>query len=302
MKVADGFAGVGGFSAGAEMAGCEVVWGGNHWPLACELFKLNHPGAVVLCQDLTQADFTALPWHDLLLMAPACQGHTNARGRERPHHDGLRATAWAVVSAVESRRVPCFVVENVKEFSRWACYPAWCAALQALGYALRPILVDAADHGVAQHRVRLLIVGTRSKKPIDLQLPRRPHVPAREVIQFDAGTWSPIASKRESTLRRVRNGRARFGERFLFPYYGNGSGLTGRCLSRPIGTLTTRARWGVVDGDRMRMVSVAEQRAFMGLPAGYHLPATTADAIMMMGNAVVPQVAADVILAIKAAA
>lgn len=31
MNAVDLFAGLGGFSEGAEQAGCRVVWAGNHW-------------------------------------------------------------------------------------------------------------------------------------------------------------------------------------------------------------------------------------------------------------------------------
>ena len=34
MKAIDLFAGAGGFSTGASMAGIEVVWAANHWPAA----------------------------------------------------------------------------------------------------------------------------------------------------------------------------------------------------------------------------------------------------------------------------
>jgi DNA (cytosine-5)-methyltransferase 1 len=83
-------------------------------------------------------------------------------------------------------------------------------------------------------------------------------------------------------------------------YYGSETG--GRCLSRPLGTITTRDRWAVIDGDRMRMLSVPECRAAMGFPATYHLPERTKDAVHMLGNAVCPPVARDVINAIKEAA
>ena len=34
MKAADLFAGAGGFSTGARLAGVPVVWAANHWPAA----------------------------------------------------------------------------------------------------------------------------------------------------------------------------------------------------------------------------------------------------------------------------
>ncbi|MNG24086.1 hypothetical protein D3C84_1087710 [compost metagenome] len=75
-------------------------------------------------------------------------------------------------------------------------------------------------------------------------------MPASSFIDFEAGKWSPVVKpgRAESTLLRVKNGRERFGDRFIMPYYGSGSGLTGRCLERPIGTITTLDRWALVRG------------------------------------------------------
>lgn len=155
MRAIDLFSGLGGFSEGARKAGVEVLWAANHWPSAVEIHAANHPTTSHACQDLHQADWTQVPAHDLLLASPACQGHSRARGRERPHHDATRSTAWAVVSAAEMHRPPFLVIENVPEFAEWTLFPAWTAALNALGYTLAPHIIDAADHGVPQHRVRL---------------------------------------------------------------------------------------------------------------------------------------------------
>ena len=304
MNVIDLFAGAGGFSTGAVMAGCRVVWAANHWPAAVQWHAANHPDTQHACQDLQQADFTAAPSHDILLASPACQGHTPARGKERPHHDAQRATAWAVVTCAEVHRPRVVLVENVPAFAQWSLYPVWCAALRALGYSLAPMVVDAADHGVPQHRRRLFIVATQSKNPITLRLPRRPHLPASSIIDFTFGKWASVERPGRSprTLARIAAGRKQFGNCFLAPYYGSGSGETGRSLDRPIGTITTRARWAVVDGDRMRMVRAAEGRDFMGFPADYKLPAGEALAWHLLGNAVPPVVACDLIKTIKEAA
>ena len=300
----DLFAGAGGFSTGATMSGCSVVWAANHWPLAVKYHAANHPDTAHACQDLQQADFRNAPAHDLLLASPACQGHSPARGKERPHHDAQRATAWAVVTCAEVHRPAAAIIENVPDFTRWALYPAWCAALHALGYALAPMVLDAADAGVPQHRRRLFVVATRSKHPVELKLPQREHVAAARVIDFSAGSWSAVNKPGRSvnTLARVAAGRRQFGARFVAPYYGSGSGETGRSLERPIGTLTTRARWALIDGDRMRMVRAVEGLALMGFPAGYHLPANEAQAWHLIGNAVAPGQARDVINALRRAA
>jgi DNA (cytosine-5)-methyltransferase 1 len=299
----DLFAGAGGFSTGAVAAGCTVAWAANHWPTAVEWHAANHPGTVHACQDLQQADFREAPAHDILLASPACQGHSPARGKEKPHHDAQRATAWAVVTCAEVHRPPVVLVENVPSFAGWLLWPAWCAAMNALGYALQPMVLDLADSGVPQHRRRLFVVATRSRHPVELKLPQRPHRPASDCIDFSAGSWSSInrPGRSTKTLARIDAGRRAHGAQFVAPYYGSGSGETGRSLQRPIGTLTTRARWALIDGDRMRMVRAVEGRALMGFPEGYRLPANEATAWHLIGNAVGPAQAADVINALRAA-
>jgi DNA (cytosine-5)-methyltransferase 1 len=304
VRAIDLFAGAGGFTTGAEMAGCTVVWAANHWQSAVEIHAANHPDAQHVCQDLHQANWETVPKHDLLLASPCCQGHSRARGKEsgNPQHDASRSTAWAVVSAVEYHRPYAAVIENVPEFVNWSLYPAWRLAMQALGYQLAPHIVDAADHGVPQHRERLFIVATRSERPLMLQLPKREHVPAASIVDFNAGNWSPInkPGRAAATLARIENGRRAHGDRFLTAYYGNEAG--GRSLNRPLGTVTTRDRYALIDGDRMRMLTANEYRAAMGFPDTYKLPDQHRLAVHMLGNAVCPPAARDVITALKQAA
>lgn len=302
----DLFAGLGGWSTGASMAGVDVLWAANHWPEAVEWHSANHPSTAHICQDLHQADWSRVPSHDLLLASPCCQGHSKARGKlsGNPQHDASRSTAWAVVSALEFHRPAGALIENVREFLSWALYPAWAMAIEALGYSIAPHLVDCADLGVPQNRERLFLVLTKSRSPLRLHLPRLEHVPAATFLDFSAGNWSQINKPGRSmaTLRRVANGRQAFGERFVMPYYGKGSGTTGRSLERPIGTLTTRDRWALVDGDRMRMLTADEVLLGQSFPTSTRRPPQHALTVHLAGNAVPPLAGAEIITALQAAA
>ena len=302
----DLFAGLGGWSTGARAAGVQVLWAANHWPEAVKWHAANHQDTEHVCQDLHQARWELVPRHDLLLASPCCQGHSKARGKAsgNPQHDASRSTAWAVISAIEYHRPEGGVIENVQEFVEWALYPAWVAAIQALGYQVSPHIVDCADLGVPQHRVRLFLVITRSKAPLVLQLQQHQHVPASSFLDFDAGRWSQIEKpgRAQATLDRVRNGRQRFGDRFIMPYYGKGSGTTGRDINRPIGTITTLDRWALVDGDRMRMLSASEALAAMSFPTDTLRPDSHRLTMHMAGNAVPPLAGQRVIEALLRAA
>ncbi len=209
-----------------------------------------------------------------------------------------------MVSCAEYHRSPIVLVENVVEFSAWALFRPWCDAMQQLGYAVAPHVIDAADCGVPQHRKRLFLVCTQSKYPLHLELPKKAYVPIGSIIEWDAHPWNAIIKPNRSakTLQRIMTGRSAFGERFVAPYYSSGSGLTGRSIHRPIGTITTKDRWAVISGDNMRMLQVSEAKAAMGFPKPYILPDRHQDALCMLGNAVCPPVAADLLTAIRHAA
>ena len=289
MRAIDLFAGAGGFTIGAQQAGAKVLWAANHWQLAVDTHSANHAEAQHLCQDLHQCDWTSVPDHELLLASPSCQGHSKARGKEEVRHDAARATAWAVVSACEVKRPQTALVENVAEFLDWSLYPAWEMALKALGYHITHDIYDAADFGVPQHRIRAFICANLGK-PIHLKPANWVHRPATDFLDFNSGSWSVInkPGRSKKTLRSIERGRADHGDTFLSPYYSSGSGLTGRSVHRPIGTITTKARWALIHKQRMRMLTVPEQRSAMGFPHDYKLPNAQYKAIHLLGNAVPP--------------
>lgn len=88
MRGIELFAGAGGGTTGATMAGIEILWAANHWPEAVNYHRQNHPKTKHVCQDLQQADWSLVPSHDLLIASPSCTGHSKARGKEKGHCQG----------------------------------------------------------------------------------------------------------------------------------------------------------------------------------------------------------------------
>ena len=303
MRAIDLFAGWGGFTQGATDAGIDVLWAANHWQLAVDTHALNHPGTVHECQDLRQADWTALPDYDLLMASPACQGHSPAsQPRRRLYHDALRATAFAVVDCADVTEPRAIVVENVPAFVRWRLYDHWCAMLRALGYTLDVRQVTATHHGVAQRRTRLFLVATRDGVRVP-PLRLRENEPAfGPLLQTDAeipdAAWVPVESATPGVRDRIARGRARHGRRFLTQHV---TGHPGVPLTEPIRTITTAAgHWNLVDGDRYRALTGRELARGMGFRDTFTWPetATSGQVTKGLGNAVCPPVARDVVAAI----
>lgn len=288
MKAVDLFAGWGGFTTGAELAGVDVVWAANHWPLAVETHAMNHPGTEHVCQDLRQADWTQLPEYQLLLASPACQGHSTAsRGHRREYHDALRATAWAVIDCAEVTRPDTILVENVPAFQRWQLFPLWLEALRVLGYATQAHELVATDYGVPQRRHRLFITASRVGARLD-PLPRAGQEPAiGPCLDADAPGWRPVSEASSGARRRFAKGRRNHGRTFLSQHV---TGHPGVPLTEPIRTLTTKDQWVLVDGDLYRPLTPRELARAMGFPDSYTWPdgLSRADTIRGIGNAVCP--------------
>jgi len=175
----------------------------------------------------------------------------------------------------------------------WKRYRSWRMGWSDLGYRVSENILDAADCGVPQHRRRLFVVASRTRRPIVIPQPTERHVAAREVLDLDAGPWADVATWCERTRSRIANARAEHGDDFLVPYYGSETG--GRSLDRPIGTLTTVDRYALVRGDRGRMLTVAEALRLSSFPAGYRLAGNRRDGMKQVGNCVPPWLARHVI-------
>jgi DNA (cytosine-5)-methyltransferase 1 len=301
MRAIDLFGGVGGFTLGAQRSGMRVVYAANHWPFAVRAHAANHPDVHHECQDLRQADWTALPSYDVLLASPACQGHSQAsQPKRRLYHDAMRATAWAVVDCAEVTRPRAIVVENVLDFRRWQLYPQWRGALEALGYTLTELEATASFHGVPQRRTRLFIVALPNARRVELRA-ASVELAFGPCVEWDAGDWRHITQASPNARARIARAQANHGLRCLSQHV---TGHPGVGLHEPIRTITTKDQWIVVDGERYRALSVLETQRAMGFPDDFVWPAGCAarDQKKALGNAVPPAMAAAVLDAMQEAA
>lgn len=312
MRAIDLFAGWGGFSLGAEQAGARVVYAANHWDLAVKAHALNHPQTAHVCQDLRQADWSALPAYDVLLAGPACPGHSPAgqpgrakSAQVRKAHDALRATAWAVIDCAEVTLPRAIAVENVPHFTRWKLYPRWRGCLQDLGYHVREYELDATRYGVPQRRKRVFVIATR--RAFALQIPRERDVAFGPHIQWEAGNWKPIKHATGAARDRLEAGLVKHrGKRFFGQHVSlstKARAATGLDLSEPIRTITTKDQWFVCNGRAYRPLTVRENARAMGFSDSYGWPdgCTRRELITGLGNAVCPPVARGIVSQLGAA-
>lgn len=319
LRAIDLFAGLGGFSMGAEMAGLKTVWAANHCVQAVLFYQMNHPSVRdPVCQNILSIkpnEWNELvPAHDVMLASPSCKPFTRAgAGRKKSLKDGedpLRQTPLAAATAALVLRPKYFFMENVPEFARaranQGLYRKTRSILERAGYALSEVVVDAADVGTAITRVRWFLMGHLGGPPMRVSTPNRTPKPASSIIDWSV-PWVPLEQSRvrdQKTFRQIRNGMALhkqgargYSKGFIVPYFGTDRirGAT-RPLTRPLGSIRTRGSNGLVRVVRgrpwWRMLTVPERMAAMGFPAKTKLVEEIGYQVQMgfqfTGNAVAP--------------
>lgn len=255
--------------------------------VACQSLQAN--GFKVVKGDVRNVDFTAYAGAEVVEGGPPCQPFSQAHagdGRFDP-----RDMIPEFIRAVAEILPKLFVMEEVQTLT-WARHADYLAhviaCLEALGYVVDQRVLNAADHGSAQARRRLFVVGVR----VDVAEGRRrapirwPAIkPERTMAEFLG--WS-MATCAERNLA-VPDPRAHATARALWP------------MTRPAMTVVGSFRPEVMAapgyrraGDPPRqatpgsvVVTEAERKALMGLPADWVVVGNEAQRSLQIGNGVV---------------
>jgi DNA (cytosine-5)-methyltransferase 1 len=302
IRAIDLFCGGGGSSWGAADAGVELVGAVDAWDLATATYRDNFPTAarnvITARMDVDSGPdlFTDLGKIDLLLASPECTNHSVARGaRARDAHS--QKSGLFAMNFIEELQPRWVVFENVLGMRRWDGFAGLVSDLKGKGYKLRMQSLDSAAFGVPQNRRRLFIMGDREgRPPLVTGGWTRQQVPASYVIDRK-GSWknSPLykEGRAQATLDRAERAMAELGrgKDFLIVYYGSDRVGGWQSLDRPLRTLTTLDRFGLVqwkdDIPMMRMLQVPELKAAMGLPVTFALNhGSRRDQVRLLGNGV----------------
>ena len=305
----DLFCGGGGSSCGARSAGVEMVGAVDAWDIATRTYEDNFPtakGNVVTARLSDSSGTEIFPKKlgrvDLVIASPECTHHSMARGA-KPRDDESRRSGWYVMRFVDDLRPRWVVLENVTPMSGWEGFDGLIARLER-DYFVRIQKLDATDFGVPQSRRRLFILCDRERMPAPVIGRARRVRTAREILD-PLGKWPADDLYRQgraaATIERAEAGMRELaqGEDFLVVYYGSDRAGGWQRLDRPLRTLTTLDRFGLVQWrgktPTLRMLQVPEIKRAMGLK-GFRLEhGTRRDKVKLLGNGVCSPVMEDVV-------
>jgi DNA (cytosine-5)-methyltransferase 1 len=177
IKVAELFAGVGGFRLGLEKSDFEIVWS-NQWEPstkkqhASEVYearfgKENHSNEDI--NKVVTRDVEEIPDHDLLVGGFPCQDYSVATTLH--NSKGLKGKNgvlwWSIHSILENKKnKPKYLfLENVDRLlkspakQRGRDFAVMLQSLNDLGYAVEWRVINAAEYGMPQRRRRVFFIG-----------------------------------------------------------------------------------------------------------------------------------------------
>lgn len=186
IPVLDLFAGAGGLSLGLKQAGFVPVAAVEVMPDAAKTYGEAH-GVEVIQTRVGQAELAAFRGKvQAVVGGPPCQPWSTGglRRGQRDDRDGFPE----FLSALAIVQPEAFLIENVAGLERPATrsyYLQLLKSLQELGYHVSAKVLDAADYGVPQRRLRMFIVGMR--KP-GFEFPQPSHGPDAKKPWVTAGS------------------------------------------------------------------------------------------------------------------
>lgn len=281
VLVADLLCGAGGSSTGCTQALLALGYAPedivlacvNHWPVAIDTHRRNHPAARHYVQDIaTVRPHLIVPegYLDLLMASPTCTHHSVARGG-KPTSDQQRSDPWHIITWLTELRVRRLIIENVWEFTGWGpvdhetgrpiaerrgeYFHAWIETIRRLGFDPEWRKLNAADYGDATTRQRFILMARNDGRSVSWPTPTharrpgeglalfpgvKPWRPARDIIDWSIKGRSifkrrkPLAAK---TLARIYAGALKFGwpEPYLVILRQH---MAGRSLDAPLPTIT----------------------------------------------------------------
>ncbi len=184
IKVAELFAGVGGFRLGLEKSDYEVVWS-NQWEPST---KIQHASMVYEArfgsknhsnQDINEVVTTnveEIPDHDLLVGGFPCQDYSVATTLH--NSKGLKGKKgvlwWSIHKILETKKnKPKYLfLENVDRLlkspasQRGRDFAVMLQSLNDLGYAVEWRVINAAEYGMPQRRRRVFFIGYHKSTPV----------------------------------------------------------------------------------------------------------------------------------------
>ena len=299
MNIVSLFSGAGGLDLGLAQAGHRVLWANDIFEDAAATY-LDNIGGFVDTRDIADIKSCEIPSADVVVGGLPCQGFSVANWK-RTEGDPRNQLYKEMVRIVRDKRPLFFVVENVKgiiSLGKGKFLRKIEDEFSSAGYETYRTVLNSADFGVPQKRMRFIMLGVRddiasrppafppakthgdpNEEPLDPSL--KPWVSVGEALAHipEPATSLEFPNHEFSTYKLTFNGH--LGHRFIDP-------------GKPAPAVTGRGddRGGVVvlhHPNNRRRMSVRELAAVQSFPDDFAFRGTRTSGYRQVANAVPPK-------------
>jgi DNA (cytosine-5)-methyltransferase 1 len=305
------FAGGGLADIGLQAAGFEPIAAVEKDPAIAACYRLNH-GERVIEADCNAIDYKQFGrgWAKAIWCSPPCQQWSQARDKALPcREDG--DVSDAIIRAIAEIEPQYFFLENVRGYLKSPAYAAIISWLFASGYGVDARVYNAANYGVPQNRLRLVVRAVRDRVVLPYPPTRNPQKVGwfeaiapqlSECPQVELANWQKHKLFQQYPAfflsEKTEKGRA------LVPRVGfRGDKLplyTEQKTAPTLRALGHDRHWRQLDAiawdehHRLSSVQAVSPRCFailQSVPKWYALPEDNCDATRIIGNGVPPLLA-----------
>mgnify|MGYP002624263095 CR=1 FL=1 len=176
MNVVSLFSGAGGLDLGFIQAGHNIIWANDLFQDAVETYKKNI-GNHIVYGDIKDIPSGNIPDCDIVIGGFPCQGFSVANTGRR-EDDERNKLYLEMIRIIHDKQPRFFLAENVKgiiSLAKGVVFQRILADFRELGYQVKYQLLNAANYGVPQKRMRVIIVGVRNDQNVEYHYPQPTH-------------------------------------------------------------------------------------------------------------------------------
>ena len=295
MRIVSLFSGAGGLDLGFVMAGHKIIWANDLYEDAVETYRKNL-GNHIVCEDISKIKTEDIPDCDLVMGGFPCQGFSVANTKR--HVDDERNVLYKqLIRVISDKKPKFFLAENVKgilNLDHGEVFKMILKDFESMGYKVKYKLLNAADYGVPQTRLRVIIIGVRNDIDWEYEYPepaydkdarngRQKWIGVGKALSSLPDPDSPNDIPNHTYSKYKLNINGYLGHRLLDP-------------EKPAPTVTARGdnRGGVVilpHPNGQRRMSCRELATVQSFPVDYEFQGNNSSVYRQIGNAVPPLLA-----------
>lgn len=317
LKVISLFSGCGGMDLGFEgnfsvfdryfeKNPYEIIFANDIIQRACDTYEHNFNHKTYCC-DIRELDYALLPKADIVIGGFPCQDFSLA-GKRRGLNADRGRLYLEMKKVIQHCKPMAFIAENVDGIRRSKSGDVISALdvilddFRKLGYAVEYKALNAADYGVPQNRIRVIIAGIRNDLQKIMKYPavthgenaEHPWMTAKDAID---DLWDKIDNS------EIKNHTSRdYSKAKFYP----GKTMQGNCkikADKPAPTIRSEHHGNIEghyrtmlpdapnDVNGWRRLSVRECARLQSFPDAFEFPVSSSDAYKQIGNAVPPVLA-----------